>query len=411
MKYLFIDVETPNRHNDSICSVAWILRDEQQEIRREYQLINPEAPFDPMNISIHGIRPEDVAGSPSFIEYWNNTLGALCDESVLIAHNASFDLSVIAKALYAKDLEIPRIKYIDTMPLFRILHPDESCKLKDIARRYGIEYQSHNAMSDVNTLAIALDLLKDENDFDSYESLLKSASMKESTAISIREKDKKRYYDVFIQEIIEHAKAAGIDLSDIHFAFHGDLESPEIYRKNGLNTIIEALGGFFHDNVSAKIDLFVCFDDRETLSVKKARQLAENPKNNIQIIYTDAFLDVIGYRTNHPDLETPMKIRERKQQALADQEREEAEKAEAAAKRKAEKEEKRAAAESKEQQEKKPVGRIVQQYDKDGNLIATYQTVTSAAEALNISTKVIRDAASGKQRTAGGYLWKYGDTE
>lgn len=411
MKYLFIDIETPNRHNDSVCSVAWILRDGQREIRKEYQLINPEAPFDPMNISIHGIRPDDVAGSPAFIEYWNNTLGALCDESVLIAHNASFDLSVIAKALSAKDVEIPRIKYIDTMPLFRILHPDESCKLKDIASRYGIEYQAHHAMSDVSTLAVALDLLKDENDADDIEALLRLASMKVSTAGSIREKDKKRSYDAFVQEIIDRAKSAGIDLSDIHFAFHGDLESPEIYRKNGLNTIIEALGGFFHDNVSAKIDLLVCFDDRETLSVKKARQLSENPKNHIRIIDTDAFLDLIGYRTGHPDLETPLKIRERKRQALADQEREEAEKAEAAAKRKAEKEEKRAAAESKEQQEKKPVGRIVQQYDKDGNLIAAYPTVTAAAEALGISTKVIRDAASGKQRTAGGYVWKYGDAE
>lgn len=411
MRYLFIDVETPNRHNDSVCSIAWILRDGQEEIRREYQLIDPEAPFDPMNISIHGIRPDDVAGSPTFIEYWNNTLGALCDESVIIAHNASFDLSVIAKALYSKNLEIPRIKYIDTMPLFRILHPGESCKLKDIAKRYGIEYQAHNAMADVNTLTIALDLLKDENDLDSYEALLQRASMKESTAISIREKDKKRYYDDFIQEIIDHSKAIGIDLSDIHFAFHGDLEAPEIYRKNGLNTIIEALGGFFHDNVSAKVDLFVCFDDRETLSVKKARQLAENPKNNIQIIETDAFLDIIGYRTNRPDFETPLKIRELKRKALEEKDMEEEEKAEAAAKRKAEKEEKRAIAELKAQQEKKPVGRIVQQYDKGGNLIATYHTVTAAAEALNISTKVIRDAASGKQRTAGGYLWKYGDTE
>ena len=97
MKYLFIDVETPNRHNDSVCSVAWILRDGQREIGREYQLIDPEAPFDPMNMSIHGIRPDDVAGAPAFIEYWTDTLGPLCEGSVLIAHNASFDLSVIAE--------------------------------------------------------------------------------------------------------------------------------------------------------------------------------------------------------------------------------------------------------------------------------------------------------------------------
>lgn len=411
MRYLFIDVETPNRYNDSICSIAWILRDEQEEIKREYQLINPESSFDSMNISIHGIKPDDVSESPTFIEYWNKTLNTLCDSSIIIAHNAPFDLSVISKALYSKNLEIPRIKYIDTMPLFRILHPNESCKLKDIAKRYGIEYQSHNAMADVNTLTIVLDLLKDENDFDSYEAMLNYASIKKSTAISIKEKDKVRYYDSFIQEIIEKAKSKGINLSDIHFAFHGDLETPEIYRKNGLNTIIEALGGIFHDNVNAKVDLFVCFDDKETLSVKKARHLAENPKNIIQIIDTDAFLDIIGYRTNHPDFETPIKIRELKQKALEDKEREEKEKAEAAEKRKAEKEEKRASAELKEQKEKKPIGRIIEQYDKDGNLIATYQTVTAAAEALNISTKVIRDTANGKQKTAGGYIWKYGDIE
>ncbi|MBR4458313.1 MAG: hypothetical protein IKS31_05080 [Clostridia bacterium] len=56
-----------------------------------------------------------------------------------------------------------------------------------------------------------------------------------------------------------------------------------------------------------------------------------------------------------------------------------------------------------------PQTRSVIQMDQDGSDLAVYPSVASAAGALGISTKVIRDAAIGKQKTAGGFRWRYAD--
>ncbi len=52
-------------------------------------------------------------------------------------------------------------------------------------------------------------------------------------------------------------------------------------------------------------------------------------------------------------------------------------------------------------------GRIIIQMDDDGNVIKEYETVTLASKEVGVSTKCIRDAATGKQKHAGGFTWKY----
>jgi DNA polymerase-3 subunit epsilon len=54
--------------------------------------------FDGMNISIHGIRPEDVKDEPEFPEVWAELAPHLTGTTVL-AHNASFDMSVLRATL------------------------------------------------------------------------------------------------------------------------------------------------------------------------------------------------------------------------------------------------------------------------------------------------------------------------
>ncbi len=56
---------------------------------------------------------------------------------------------------------------------------------------------------------------------------------------------------------------------------------------------------------------------------------------------------------------------------------------------------------------KPPRGRSIIQMDEAGNVIKVFDTVTSAAQEIGISTKSIRDAANGVQKHAGGYRWAY----
>lgn len=63
--------------------------------------------------------------------------------------------------------------------------------------------------------------------------------------------------------------------------------------------------------------------------------------------------------------------------------------------------------------QKKSLGgkRAINQYDMDGNFIKQYESITAASNENSINSKSIRDAANGKQRHAGGFVWKYVDEE
>ena len=70
-----------------------------------------------------------------------------------------------------------------------------------------------------------------------------------------------------------------------------------------------------------------------------------------------------------------------------------------------------------EEQEKKsvikaaPGSRRIGQYDDDMNLIAEYDSATLAAKAVGSNRTSIRDCANGKQKHAGGYIWRYLDQQ
>lgn len=51
-------------------------------------------------------------------------------------------------------------------------------------------------------------------------------------------------------------------------------------------------------------------------------------------------------------------------------------------------------------------GKEIEQYTKDGQLIATYSCMKEAAEATGIALKNISAVICGKNKTAGGYKWQ-----
>ena len=68
--FIAIDVETANADMASICQIGIAQYSDGKLVDKWSSLINPEDYFDPINIEIHGIKPEDVVGSPSFPEIY-----------------------------------------------------------------------------------------------------------------------------------------------------------------------------------------------------------------------------------------------------------------------------------------------------------------------------------------------------
>ena len=71
-KVIAFDVETPNSHNDRICSIGLSLIDDGIIVWSQNYMVNPECSFDNRNIQIHGIRPQDVEHAPTFPLIWED---------------------------------------------------------------------------------------------------------------------------------------------------------------------------------------------------------------------------------------------------------------------------------------------------------------------------------------------------
>lgn len=149
MRCVALDFETANNDPVSACSVGLARMEDGRMVDSRYSLINPpSAYFSPVNISIHGIRPEDVSAAPTFDQLWPELLLFIGDD-LLIAHNAPFDIGILRAMLRHYELPIPPLRYTCTVRISRKVWPElPSHRLTDLSRHFGFDYQAHHALED-----------------------------------------------------------------------------------------------------------------------------------------------------------------------------------------------------------------------------------------------------------------------
>ena len=148
-RYIAFDVETPNFANDRMSAMGITVVEGGQIIGTYDTLVDPEEHFDRFNIRLTGITPEMVVGKPTFPELWQE-IGPLLDSGLLIAHNAPFDLSVLAKCLRAYGIcWHSSVPYACTCQMSRRLLPQlPDHKLNTLCAYLGLELDHHRAGSD-----------------------------------------------------------------------------------------------------------------------------------------------------------------------------------------------------------------------------------------------------------------------
>ena len=57
---------------------------------------------------------------------------------------------------------------------------------------------------------------------------------------------------------------------------------------------------------------------------------------------------------------------------------------------------------------RKPMVRWIKAWNLDGEKVGMYQNPSEASVDLNVNIRCIRNCLAGRQRTAGGYLWRCG---
>jgi DNA polymerase-3 subunit epsilon len=154
LRALAIDFETANENRASPCAVglAWI--EDGVVTRRAYSLIRPpEMRFSPGNIRVHGIRPRDVVDAPDFLTAMTpfaEDLGSM----LLLAHNAAFDMGVIAATCLSYGRPVPRLRYLCTRTIAQRSWPGEpSFGLAAMAARIGVIFKHHHAEEDAAACA------------------------------------------------------------------------------------------------------------------------------------------------------------------------------------------------------------------------------------------------------------------
>lgn len=148
-RYVAFDVETPNSRNDRMSSIGIAIIEDGRIRRKFHTLIDPETYFSPFNVELTGITPEMVTGAPAFDRVWD-VIGPAMQSGLLIAHNAPFDMSVLAKCLRAYCIDAPSsLNYACTVQMGRKAYPFlPDHRLDTLCDHLGIPLEHHRADSD-----------------------------------------------------------------------------------------------------------------------------------------------------------------------------------------------------------------------------------------------------------------------
>ncbi|OGS07648.1 MAG: hypothetical protein A2270_08235 [Elusimicrobia bacterium RIFOXYA12_FULL_51_18] len=149
--FTFIDVETTglSPQTSRICEVALIGFQGVCRVSHFSSLVNPGLPIPPETTKIHGITDEMVKNSPAFPALVPR-LVALLEGTVVVAHNAEFDLSFVQMEFARAGLKLPELPVIDTLHIARHLGGFSNNRLGTIAKELDISIENwHRALSDV----------------------------------------------------------------------------------------------------------------------------------------------------------------------------------------------------------------------------------------------------------------------
>ncbi len=166
--YCVLDLETTGLafRTDKITEVG-IMKVKNGEVIDEFEcFVNPEKPIPPEVVEVTHITDDMVKDAETIEKVFPKILDFIGD-SVLVAHNADFDIPFLKYHGKLLGYELNNT-YLDTLRLSKVLFPDfKKYKLGLIAEKLGIKVEvAHRALDDVDTTVkvfnIMMDMLKEK---------------------------------------------------------------------------------------------------------------------------------------------------------------------------------------------------------------------------------------------------------
>jgi DNA polymerase III subunit epsilon len=165
MKYAVIDIETTGTdpRRDRITEIAIIVSDGKEIIDEFCTLLNPDCKIPYRITAITGIDNQMVSEAPRFYEVARKIV-EMTEDTVFVAHNASFDYSFIRHAYSEYGYDFKR-DTLCTMKLSRKVMPGlRRYNLGALAEHLGVKiYDRHRALGDARaTLSLLHHLIREE---------------------------------------------------------------------------------------------------------------------------------------------------------------------------------------------------------------------------------------------------------
>lgn len=179
MKYAALDFETAYWGPANACSLGIVVSDGTKVIDEWYHLIHPfSMNFDAGCMRVNGIHPEDVAAEERFPAFWQDIADRL-EGNIVFAHNARFDMGVLASAIDTYHLPDMHFLYGDTVVLSRKLWTDTvNHKLNTVAEALGFDFHHHQALDDARACEYIVRKALEKTELPSVEALMKATGQK-----------------------------------------------------------------------------------------------------------------------------------------------------------------------------------------------------------------------------------------
>ncbi|WP_108483033.1 3'-5' exonuclease [Oceaniglobus ichthyenteri] len=157
-RFVALDVETACGDAASICQIGLACVRPDNEILTFSMLVDPRSRFDRFNIALHGIRPDDVLGAPTFPDALSAILPLLSRHHIV--QHSSFDKRAINAACDTCGLEAPPLRWSDSVKIARRAWPEFKGNgghgLAHLKKVLQLNFEHHDAGEDARAAAMVV---------------------------------------------------------------------------------------------------------------------------------------------------------------------------------------------------------------------------------------------------------------
>lgn len=157
MKFVAIDIETVNGQATSVAVIGCVGIDYGGRVieTKEFRIRPFPFEFDDRSTAINGLSKTDFVNCPSFSEIWDDFQNFILDYDFCVAHNASFDFSVIKACCEKYNLQYKNFVVVDSLHYAREAVPGlPSYALSSLCEYFSIDFcNHHDALCDAKATA------------------------------------------------------------------------------------------------------------------------------------------------------------------------------------------------------------------------------------------------------------------